>query len=441
MTFMGRAVDISPSPNSMHLFVTTELPRWQLERYECWHGDATRLRDECHTPRLVHSQDRLATICTKLAVDPSDVFLSGYAAACKLLAETGGSPLGLFGWYTSVCPPGVYCPSFDAMVLPLPSGSLITPSVSSSPPLGTHTSWAYRLEQCSPGFFCSGGQRRACPPGHQCPCVPCCCLGLLWLLCACGRVSHASQLMRSGVCLYLPVDAPVDARVCVCACVTFRMARRNPGMGYPDACGVSDTYNTTCFEHGSGTGSGTVEEGMCPLGAACSVPYLPGLPSPPGHYIAPGTNRGSLDACDTGDWCPLGMYNTSAVLCPEAYYCSTPAVLVCLCAVYDSPTPPADQVPAHALRVYVAVWLRVAAGTDAMPLQRHLRIILPRRVVDSDPVPSWQLLWLPSHRARLRPALLLPRRQRRGEDVPCWVLLPYPSDGTGVPTRLLLPRW
>ena len=233
MTFMGRAVDISPSPNSMHLFVTTELPRWQLERYECWHGDATRLRDECHTPRLVHSQDRLATICTKLAVDPSDVFLSGYAAACKLLAETGGSPLGLFGWYTSVCPPGVYCPSFDAMVLPLPSGSLITPSVSSSPPLGTHTSWAYRLEQCSPGFFCSGGQRRACPPGHQCPCVLCCCLtGVVAAVCL--RPCEPRKSTHEIWCLFVPACGCTCGCTCVCVCVCdFSHGPQEPWHGLP----------------------------------------------------------------------------------------------------------------------------------------------------------------------------------------------------------------
>lgn len=263
LNLLGEVVDFHATPNSLYLMAAVRRPKWQLL-----------------------SSERLSAICEDLETQgEDDPFLHPFSSACRLLAESesllgGRSDTGWlreFGWSVSVCPPGLYCPSFSDVVVPVSevSGAAASqlPTTKTGPaevaPAGTFTNWAYRLEMCDEGHFCSSGQRHACPPGKQCP---------------------------------------------------------SSGMGLPLPCTASSFYNSTCFNMDAADGSGTVEQAPCPDGAVCVVPYYGGLLAAPGSYVIP-ADRATVHECDSGEWCSLGRYDRSDLSCPAFYYCSDPAVI------------------------------------------------------------------------------------------------------------------
>eukprot|EP00456_Euglypha_rotunda_P046304 TRINITY_DN36848_c0_g1_i1.p1 TRINITY_DN36848_c0_g1~~TRINITY_DN36848_c0_g1_i1.p1 ORF type:complete len:197 (-),score=13.90 TRINITY_DN36848_c0_g1_i1:75-665(-) len=171
--------------------------------------------------------------------------------------------------------PGTWCPSVDNVV--------IHPISETDQILdGLYTVRALEIGGCEEGFFCQKGQRNQCPVGYYCD-------------------EFASAL--------------------------------------PKQCSTSPYFNTTCFHQALANQPGLSAPIACDLGSICLVPYLPGIPAPPGYAINPEAKDDFVN-CTLGDWCVMGLsslvekeVDNATILvpadlrCPESCYCNSSDIL------------------------------------------------------------------------------------------------------------------
>jgi hypothetical protein len=131
----GRAQFIDFTANGMFSFITL-----------------TRLGSE------KNSYARAKVMCQLLEKDPTDPFLTPYAAACGQEGPQKPRALSIldFVQVASFCPPGSYCPSMlDYNISKMPDGH--------------YSNYGFDQISCEPGTFCPQGIQQKCPIGFTCP--------------------------------------------------------------------------------------------------------------------------------------------------------------------------------------------------------------------------------------------------------------------------------
>jgi hypothetical protein len=296
-------LDFFVSPNGQHMFSTYGRKKWQID-----------------------SIQRYGEICSKLDADPTNPFLIFYADICNRNLPRHVD-INQFAHYSSMCFPGLYCPSL--------SNNLMSPVNE-----GYYTLLPRSMQICEPGYYCINGYRSKCPIGFTCPgqklARP--------VLCPPDR-SGQSTCFHEG--LVEPAKCPDGAKcdipyfppipISAGHYVNYQKEIRKCQPG--DWCSLGrfsnngtdllcpkDTYcrhsaviqptvcqsNVTQFRY---CPAGSTNDGLCPSGFFCINQYTKKNCSsheycPEGTYVP--------KPCERGYYCP----NTSvSLMCPRGYYC------------------------------------------------------------------------------------------------------------------------
>eukprot|EP00808_Paulinella_micropora_P013567 g50285.t1 len=326
--FVGRVQDFYASENSLHLQVTVSRARFDIE-----------------------GMLRLEEICQTLNESGyNNTFLAGYTKGCKRALEATGDLPGPpnvndFAWYTSSCPPGVYCPSYSGFwMYPSTGEDTITP--------GLYTRRSNERLECHKGFFCYMGTLQQCPIGYVCPEVE---MG--------KPIKCASSPFLNETCFYANLTQPGLQSKVPCEPGSTCLVAYRPGVPAPPGWAVNTLDRTEFMQCGSGDwcglGRGTVEghtealgaaEGdlnlthlLCPAGTYCNVSSVLqpticsfDITTPNTSYCPAGSvaqnpcsagffcqdPRGPEQPCYAPQFCPAG--SLVPAVCPAGSYCSSP---------------------------------------------------------------------------------------------------------------------
>lgn len=300
--FFGTVEQIALSQNAQHLFAATSRFSWELE-----------------------SMERYYNICTTLNNGTSDQkrFLSAYQSNCD--ENEGRLPnLNDFYQHVTMCPLGLYCPSFfeqDFQELEA----------------GWYTINSFQKHPCEPGYFCYKGNRQTCPKGFICPdyamTAPLACDIDPYYETTC----YDDQLIAPAVCpdgfsCPTPYMPPVPAP-------PGRFTYANSSRNYFGDCTLGDwcalgryltdnanETNLECPANTYCTNSSILTPTACYCDSAanncsyCPLGSTTEQPCPRGYYCEGPSN---IQACKLTQYCPPGTITPQ--VCPAGWYCPDPS--------------------------------------------------------------------------------------------------------------------
>ena len=296
----------------------------------------------------------------------------------KFFSQSGSGAGGFIncppGYYCPVgstmpiqCPVGTYCPAgtTDAPIQCdrgtfSPPGSTKVEDCTDAPPVGYYKDNATgKMVECPTGSYCANGIRTICPAGTynmkkgmgsdtaclNCPKGSYCKTSTSITPCDPGKYNPDSRKNAESDCKSCPVGTTCINKGTVtpmpCAAGTYSNT-----LGLKIPCtpviegyylsGTGNTVDTTKEKCSAGyyCPGGTGAPLTCPTGSYC---YGDGLaratPCPAGSYgsIVGLQSATCTGRCDAGYLCPPGSLSSTAIPCPEGYYCPAGSGTATIC--------------------------------------------------------------------------------------------------------------
>ena len=265
--------------------------------------------------------ERTVEVCNKLAVDPSNPFLSPLSDACTQnprLPTTAD-----FLQVAGACLPGMSCPSFAEEEV-------------ASMAAGDYTTFGFDRNVCEPGNICNDGRKSACPTGFACGEPG---MSLPQVCGMDGGMSHTCYyagsveptLCDNGTLCQTPYLPPIPAPPGYAQSGTDAarsLAPCSPG----DYCNLGRSTWDASLLTPAGTFArdpAVLQPTVCNFGGACNASACPVMPlclagstveepCPAGYYCPSNSEEAE---CSPGTLCIPGSPIWS--LCPAGSYCPT----------------------------------------------------------------------------------------------------------------------